>query len=223
MLVDCQISWWFEVLWNGSSGWLLPLRCQPPRDAAWMAYLMPKDQNLSLCAALTKISRKRGTSCDSEPPAGANQLVVNLWMSLMSLLLFHIWSIIGSLGSSKTELKLSYPLVAIGQFEPGSKISKAKRNPEESRGIHDVARQLCAILGIAASIWGPPPTLLVAEKSKMCWWLWGLPIGHIHGIFGHLRASPKSRDFQTFPNFDRHHSMQYHAISCNERNVFNRI
>jgi hypothetical protein len=55
-----------------------------------MAYLMPKDQNLSLCAALTKISRKRGTSCDSEPPAGANQLVVNLWMSLMSLLLFHI-------------------------------------------------------------------------------------------------------------------------------------
>ena len=73
--------------------------------------------------------------------------------------------VIGSLGSSKTAAKLSYPLVAIGQFEPGSKIQK------ESRGIHDVARQC----GNSAQFWasrhrseGPPPTLVVAEKSKMC-------------------------------------------------------
>ena len=148
---------------------------------------MPKDQNLSPCAALTKISRKRGTSCDSEPPAGANQLVVNLWMSLLK---------VGSLGS-KTAAKLSYPLVAIGQFEPGSKIS------EESRGIQRNPRRGSANLRNSGHRWdlrAPTHTCLCRKIKDVL-----MTVGpsdraysfHIHGIFGHLRSHETPRHFQT--------------------------
>jgi len=170
-----------------------------------MAYLMPKDQNLSPCAALTKISRKRGTSCDSEPPAGANQLVVNLWMSLLK---------VGSLGS-KTAAKLSYPLVAIGQFEPGSKIS------EESRGIQRNPEESTTWLGKSAQFWaslrseGPHPHLSLQKNQRCADDCGAFRSGIFIPYSWHIRASPKSRDSQTFPNsFQWFHVVSVLVATC---------